>query len=255
MRRQTGERLPAALERVPVAERDAMLRRLSNLLGLKVKTVRTKVAERLASDPLTPVTIVAAVGELNDTAAHDIRDTVNKAEWRTRVDLAAAYRLVDLFGWTLGGVVAQHVGLRRPGLVRKLVVAASTASAPRPGGPVAAGVEEVPGQGLRRLTGQGEVRLGSRAFCGGPEDDREIGPELWLAQPGRGPVRFAFAAPPRAPAGPVIVSVPAKTAITHAVHHATGRLCCLFEAIAVRVPGSFVNECRDVQTALRSSEG
>ncbi len=55
---------PAALERVPVTERDAMLRRLSNLLGLKVKTVRTKVAERLASDPLTPVTIVAAVGEL-----------------------------------------------------------------------------------------------------------------------------------------------------------------------------------------------
>jgi penicillin-binding protein 2 len=41
-----------------------MLRSLSNLLGLKVKTVRTKVTERLASDPLTPVTIVAVVGEL-----------------------------------------------------------------------------------------------------------------------------------------------------------------------------------------------
>lgn len=55
---------PAALERIPVAERNAMLRRLSNLLGLKVRAVRTKVAERLESDPLTPVTIVAAVGEL-----------------------------------------------------------------------------------------------------------------------------------------------------------------------------------------------
>lgn len=55
---------PAALERLPVAERNTMLRRLSTLLGLKVKTVRAKVAERLESDPLTPVTIVAAVGEL-----------------------------------------------------------------------------------------------------------------------------------------------------------------------------------------------
>lgn len=32
---------------------------------------------------------------------------------------------VDLLGWSLGGVVAQHVALRRPDLVRRLVVAGS----------------------------------------------------------------------------------------------------------------------------------
>ncbi len=55
---------PAALENVPIIERDRMLQRLSQLLGLKVKAVRTKVAERLESDPLTPVTIDTDVGEL-----------------------------------------------------------------------------------------------------------------------------------------------------------------------------------------------
>ena len=40
---------------------------------------------------------------------------------------------VDLLGWTLGGVVAQHVALRRPELVRKLVVAASTPGGTVPG--------------------------------------------------------------------------------------------------------------------------
>jgi penicillin-binding protein 2 len=55
---------PAALEKLPVDERDAMLRRLARLLGLKVPAVREKVEERLESDPLTPVTIDTSVGEL-----------------------------------------------------------------------------------------------------------------------------------------------------------------------------------------------
>jgi penicillin-binding protein 2 len=55
---------PAALENLPPAERDQMLRRLSRLLGLKVGSVRTKVAERVESDPLTPVTIDTTVNEL-----------------------------------------------------------------------------------------------------------------------------------------------------------------------------------------------
>ncbi|MGB0096474.1 MAG: alpha/beta hydrolase, partial [Solirubrobacteraceae bacterium] len=38
---------------------------------------------------------------------------------------------VDLLGWTLGGTVALHVVLRRPDLVRKLIVAAAS-----PGGRV-----------------------------------------------------------------------------------------------------------------------
>ncbi|MGH3042588.1 MAG: hypothetical protein ACRDNG_12775, partial [Gaiellaceae bacterium] len=55
---------PAALENVPIVERDQMLRRISRLLGLKGGAVRAKVEERLASDPLTPVTIDANAGEL-----------------------------------------------------------------------------------------------------------------------------------------------------------------------------------------------
>jgi Cu2+-exporting ATPase len=49
-------------------------------------------------------------------------------------------------------------------------------------------VEEVPGAGLKR----GDVRLGSRDWCGaGPAEDDD-GPELWLARPGAAPLRFAF---------------------------------------------------------------
>ena len=54
---------PAALENVPAAQREQMLGRLSRLLGLKVAAVRTKVAERLEADPLTPVTIDTTVDE------------------------------------------------------------------------------------------------------------------------------------------------------------------------------------------------
>jgi penicillin-binding protein 2 len=55
---------PAALENLPVAKRDQMLGRLSKLLDLKVGLVRAKVAERVETDPLTPVTIDTTVDEL-----------------------------------------------------------------------------------------------------------------------------------------------------------------------------------------------
>ncbi len=59
--------------------------------------------------------------------------------------------------------------------------------------PLAQGVEEVPGAGLRQVTPQGEVRLGSRSWCGGEYSGEAIGPEMWLHVPGGEPVRFAFA--------------------------------------------------------------
>ena len=55
---------PAALENVPVGERDQMLRRLARLLGLRVEAIRAKVAEGLERDPLTPVTVDTTVDEL-----------------------------------------------------------------------------------------------------------------------------------------------------------------------------------------------
>jgi pimeloyl-ACP methyl ester carboxylesterase len=42
---------------------------------------------------------------------------------------------VDLLGWTLGGTVAQNIARRRPGLVRRLVVAAANPGGTVPGAP------------------------------------------------------------------------------------------------------------------------
>ena len=54
---------PAALEDVSYRRRDAMLLRLSRVLGLRPKVVRAKVAKQLANDPLTPVTVSSDVGD------------------------------------------------------------------------------------------------------------------------------------------------------------------------------------------------
>ena len=70
------------------------------------------------------------------------------------------------------------------------------------GGAGARGVEEVPGRGLRLATPMGEIRLGSRAWCG-IEDAGTIGRRRrssgWRGR-GRPPVRFAFDDPLRADA-------------------------------------------------------
>ncbi|MBX6322034.1 MAG: heavy metal translocating P-type ATPase, partial [Rhodospirillaceae bacterium] len=55
-------------------------------------------------------------------------------------------------------------------------------------------VREVAGQGLVLDTPRGEIRLGSRRFCGVVESpDESDGPELWLTRPGAAPLRLAFA--------------------------------------------------------------
>jgi P-type Cu2+ transporter len=83
------------------------------------------------------------------------------------------------------------VSSRHP-LARSLVAAAG-AVVP------AEGVVEHPGQGLSRATAAGEIRLGSRAFCGG-RDAASAGAEIWLARQGREPVRFCFDERPRSDA-------------------------------------------------------
>lgn len=85
-------------------------------------------------------------------------------------------------------VAASLAGASRHPLARAL--------AARSAAPVAEGVEEVPGRGMRVVGPEGEIRLGSRIFCG--VDDSLIptvetpGPELWLARPGVPPVPFFF---------------------------------------------------------------
>ena len=69
---------------------------------------------------------------------------------------------------------------------------------------VADGVREIPGCGLER----GEVRLGSRRWLGLAEDTGgEGGPELFLARPGRAPVRYAFSDRPRPDAAEVVATL------------------------------------------------
>jgi ribulose-5-phosphate 4-epimerase/fuculose-1-phosphate aldolase len=47
------------------------------------------------------------------TAAEEFRDHVSEAEWQARVDLAAAYRLIDMFGWS--DLLGTHLSVRVPG--------------------------------------------------------------------------------------------------------------------------------------------
>ena len=75
-----------------------------------------------------------------------------------------------------------------------------------PGVPVAEGVREHPGLGLALATPGGELRLGSRRWCGLAEDEAAEGPELWLTRPGRRPQRFAFIDPPREDAAAVVAA-------------------------------------------------
>lgn len=66
------------------------------------------------------------------------RDSVDgMADDATELVEALGLTQVDLLGWTLGGTVAQHVTLRRPDLVRKLVVAAASPGGQVPGAPAA----------------------------------------------------------------------------------------------------------------------
>ncbi len=78
--------------------------------------------------------------------------------------------------------------------------------------PILTGVEEVPGRGLRMTTPEGEVRLGSRVFCGVDEaaPGNADGPEFWLARPGRAPRRFDFSDTPRPDAADVIAGLKAR---------------------------------------------
>jgi ribulose-5-phosphate 4-epimerase/fuculose-1-phosphate aldolase len=51
------------------------------------------------------------IAETNSRSA--VREQVSEAEWQTRVDLAAAYRLVALYGWD--DLVFTHLSARVPG--------------------------------------------------------------------------------------------------------------------------------------------
>ena len=82
-------------------------------------------------------------------------------------------------------------------LARALVRAA-------PDAPVAGNVAEHPGQGLSIQTPEGEIRLGSRAFCGVAGDSPDSEPEIWLVAPHQPAIRFSFSDTLRSDAAMVI---------------------------------------------------
>lgn len=51
---------------------------------------------------------------MNTAQMLSVRDRVSEEEWRTRVDLAACYRLIALYGWD--DLVFTHISARVPGL-------------------------------------------------------------------------------------------------------------------------------------------
>lgn len=69
---------------------------------------------------------------------------------------------------------------------------------------------EVPGSGIALSTPHGEIRLGSRRFCGiadGDGNGSPAGPEMWLSQPPLRPVCFHFADRLRADALAVVTAL------------------------------------------------
>ena len=51
---------------------------------------------------------------VRDITSNSLRDRVSEEEWQVRVDLAAAYRLADLYGWTTT-LIYNHISARVPG--------------------------------------------------------------------------------------------------------------------------------------------
>ncbi|HUT49823.1 MAG TPA: heavy metal translocating P-type ATPase [Alphaproteobacteria bacterium] len=99
-------------------------------------------------------------------------------------------------------LAASMAGASRHPLARALAGAV-------PDAPVAHGVAEEPGRGLSLQTATGEVRLGSRSWCGISESD-DSGPELWLARPNAEPIRFGFSERLRDDAEAVVAALQAR---------------------------------------------
>src|SRR5438045_6928842 len=55
----------------------------------------------------------ATMQAIEESASQSVRDQVSDAEWRQRVDLAALYRIVALYGWD--DLIFTHISARVPG--------------------------------------------------------------------------------------------------------------------------------------------
>jgi Cu2+-exporting ATPase len=147
-------------------------------LGLAVPAVQVIASGRLLRGGilLKSATALERLAQV-DTVVFDKTGTLTLG--RPTLDYGGP---VDAAALTLAASIA--AASRHP-LARALVAAAPDVA-------TVDGVVEVPGAGLRWQGPDGEVRLGNRVFCSIAETEDASGPELWLARPGRMPVRFAF---------------------------------------------------------------
>ncbi|MGI9499695.1 MAG: heavy metal translocating P-type ATPase, partial [Geminicoccaceae bacterium] len=147
-------------------------------LGLAVPAVQVIASGRLLSRGilLKSATALERLAEI-DTVVFDKTGTLTEGRPTLRSGQATTQADLDL--------AASLAAASRHPLARAIVAAAPDVQA-------AGGVEEVPGMGLRLTTSEGEIRLGSRRWCGvDSEEENETGLELWLAAFGRC-VRFTF---------------------------------------------------------------
>ena len=93
------------------------------------------------------------------------------------------------------------------------------------------GVQEIPGCGLLLETPAGDIRLGSRRWCGIEAEAPQsvLGPELWLCRPGAAPQHFGFTDPPRRDAAEVVGRL---KALGYRVELLSGDRAATVEAVA-----------------------
>lgn len=148
-------------------------------LGLAVPVVQVIASGHLLRRGvlLKSATALERLAEV-DMVIFDKTGTLTAGRPTLRASNAITPSALDLA--TSLAVVSRHP------LARALVAAAPSAQP-------ADGVEEIPGMGLRCSTERGEVRLGSRRWCGVASGDEDGGgSELWLAKPDGTKLRFAF---------------------------------------------------------------
>src|SRR5262249_31420105 len=64
-------------------------------------------------EPPSPRSVFMTVHALKKSNVATLRSKVSPEEWQARVDLAAAYRLIDLYG--MSDLIANHISMRVPG--------------------------------------------------------------------------------------------------------------------------------------------
>ncbi|MEZ5931624.1 MAG: heavy metal translocating P-type ATPase [Alphaproteobacteria bacterium] len=164
-------------------------------LGLAVPAVQVIASGRLLQRGilLKSATALERLATVT-TVVFDKTGTLTEGRPTLRGDLDVTAADLDL--------AASLAAASRHPLARAIAAAAPDAR-------LAAGVEEVPGMGLRLATDQGEVRLGSRRWCDVDTADADdaTGPELWLRTASGRQIRFTFDDPLRSDAAEVIADL------------------------------------------------